>query len=64
MSQVLEVPEIKAELRDLLEVPEATTGVAALSPKEPIYPKHTFRMIYAKPEEEHTPRRPRVEVLI
>jgi hypothetical protein len=64
MSQVLEVPETKAELRDLLEVPEVKAEVANLSPDDPAYPQHTFRMGYAKPEEGHTPRRPLEDVLV
>ena len=63
MSQILEVPEIKAELTELLEVPEAKAEVAKLSPEEPVFPQHTFRLGYAEPEKEHTPRRPLAEVL-
>ena len=64
MSQILEVPEIKAELRELLEVPEAKAEVTKLSPEEPVFPQHTFRLGYAEPEKEHTPRRPLEEVLL
>ena len=51
MSQILEVPEIKAELSSLL-------------PKENVFPQHTFRLGYAEPENGHTPRRPLDEVLL
>mgnify|MGYP000094195610 FL=1 len=51
MSQILEVPEIKVELSSLL-------------PKENVFPQHTFRLGYAEPEKEHTPRRPLDEVLL
>lgn len=64
MSQILEVPEIKAELRELLEVPEVKAEVANLSAEDPVYPQHTFRMGYAEPEERHTPRRSLEEVLL
>jgi nitroreductase len=50
MSQILEVPEIKAELTSLL-------------PKQNVFPQHTFRLGYAEPEKEHTPRRQLNEVL-
>ena len=63
MSQILEVPEIKSELRDLLDVPQVKAVVADLSPDEPIFPLQTFRMGYAEAEEGHTPRRPLQEVL-
>jgi hypothetical protein len=64
MSQILEVPEIKAELRELLEVPEVKADVAKLSAEDPVYPQHTFRMGYAEPEQGHTPRRLLEEVLM
>jgi hypothetical protein len=64
MSQILEVPDIKAELRDLLEVPEAKAEVASLSAEDPVYPQHTFRMGYAEPEDGHTPRRPLEDILV
>ena len=51
MSQILEVPEIKAE-------------VAKLSPEENVFPQQTFRLGYAEPEKEHTPRRSLEEVLV
>jgi len=64
MSQILEVPEIKAELRELLEVPEVKAEVAKLSPEENVFPQQTFRLGYAEPEKEHTPRRALEEVLV
>ena len=64
MSQILEVPEIKSELRDLLDVPQVKADIAGLSDEDPIFPMHTFRMGYAETEEEHTPRRPLAEVLV
>lgn len=64
MSQILEIPEIKAELRDLLEVPEVKAEVANLSPEEHVFPQQTFRLGYAEQEIEHTPRRQLEEVLI
>ena len=64
MSQILEVPEIKAELRELLEVPEVKAEVAKLTPGENVFPQHTFRLGYAEPGKEHTPRRPLEEVLL
>ena len=64
MSQILEVPEIKAELRELLEVPEMKAEVAKLSPEENVFPQQTFRLGYAEPEKEHTPRRSLEEVLV
>ena len=64
MSQIPEVPEIKAKLTELLEVPEVKAKVAKLSPGEPVFPQHTFRLGYAEPEKEHTPRRTLVEVLL
>lgn len=51
MSQILEVPDLKAELSKLL-------------PKEKVSPQHTFRLGYAESEKEHTPRRPLEEVLL
>jgi len=64
MSQILEVPEIQAKLRELLEVPEVKAEVAKLSPEENVFPKQTFRLGYAEPEKEQTPRRPLEEVLV
>jgi hypothetical protein len=43
MSQILEIPEIKAELPSLL-------------PGNDIVPQHAFRLGYAEPEKPHTPR--------
>jgi hypothetical protein len=63
MSQILQVPEIKVELRELLEVPEIKAEVAKLSPEEHVFSQQTFRLGYAEPEKEHTPRRPLEEVL-
>ncbi len=51
MSQALEVPETKAELLKLL-------------PGTELYPQQAFRLGYAQPEEEHTPRRPVAEVIV
>ncbi len=53
VSQVMEVPEIKEEFKDLL---------AAQFLKKDEVPQHPFRLGYARPEE-HTPRRPLEEVL-
>lgn len=64
MSQILQVPEIKAELRELLEVPDVKAAVAKLSPEEHVFPQQTFRLGYAEPEKEHTPRRLLEDVLI
>jgi nitroreductase len=51
MSQVLEVPELKAEVADLL-------------PDEGVVPEHAFRLGYPSEEEDHTPRRPLDAVLL
>ena len=51
MSQLLQVPEVKAALTTL--VPDAG-----------LYPQQPFRLGYADPEQTHTPRRPLEEVLI
>lgn len=64
LSQILEVPEIKAELRALLEVPDVKAAVAKLSPEEHVFPQQTFRIGYAEAEKEHTPRRPLEDVLM
>jgi len=64
MSQILEVPKVKAELMELLEVPEVKAEVAKLSPEEHVFPQQTFRLGYAEPEKENTPRRPLEEVLL
>lgn len=51
MSQALEVPATKAEL-------------TALTSEKGLYPQQAFRLGYAEPEEEHTPRRPVAEVIV
>lgn len=50
MSQILQVPELKEE-------------VARLIPESGLTPLHPFRMGYADPENQHTPRRPVGEVI-
>jgi len=54
VSQIMEVPEIKEEFKDLLTVQFTERNFV---------PLHPFRLGYAKPEE-HTPRRPVEEVLM
>jgi nitroreductase len=51
MSQILQFPDLKAE-------------VAALIPEPDVVPLHPFRLGYAEPEKEPTPRRPLAEVLV
>ena len=51
MSQILEIPELKTEVAELIPA----TGVT---------PQHTFRLGYGEREEGHTPRRPLEEVLL
>jgi nitroreductase len=51
MSQIIELPELKAELANIFLPPG-------------VYPQHTFRLSYAEPEPVHTPRRPLTEVLL
>ena len=51
MSQILEIPELKVE-------------VSKLIPKSDVFPQHTFRLGYAEPEKDLTPRRPLEEVLV
>jgi nitroreductase len=51
MSQILEIPELKAE-------------VSKLIPKPDVFPQHTFRLGYTEQEKEHTPRRQLEEVLV
>lgn len=51
MSQVLEVPETKAELSKML----SETG---------LYPQQAFRLGYAEAEVGHTPRRPVADVIV
>jgi hypothetical protein len=57
MSQTLEVPETKAELTEIL-----STGIGGLGYSG--YLQHAFRLGYAEPVEEHSPRRPLSEVMI
>ena len=51
MSQILEIPELKTEVGKLIPEPD-------------VFPQHTFRLGYAEPEKEHTPRRLLEEVLV
>ena len=51
MNQILEIPELKTEVGKLIPMPD-------------VFPQLTFRMGYAEPEKECTPRRPLEEVLI
>lgn len=51
MSQILQFPDLKAE-------------VSALVPEADVTPLHPFRLGYAEPETEPTPRRPLAEVLV
>jgi len=51
MSQVLQVPEVKRE-------------VASLIAEANLFPQQPFRLGYAEPEKEHTPRRPIEEALL
>ncbi len=51
MSQILEIPEIKAELVKLISVEHA-------------FPQQPFRLGFGKPESKRTPRRPLEEVLL
>jgi len=51
MSQVLQVPEVKTELQKL-------------TPDPNLFPQQPFRLGYAEPEREHTPRRMLEEVLV
>jgi nitroreductase len=51
MSQVLEIQDIKNQVQELLPNPR-------------LLPQHTFRLGYADPELERTPRRPLEEVMI
>jgi len=50
MNQILQIPEIKAEVRTLL-------------PESEMHPQLTFRLGYAESERRHTPRRPLEEVV-
>jgi hypothetical protein len=51
MSQILEIPELKAEVADLI-------------PAEGVVPQQTFRLGHAQPEKGHAPRRPLADVLV
>jgi nitroreductase len=51
MSQVMQIPELKVKLAQLILVPT-------------VFPQQLFRLGYAEPEKEHTPRRPLEEVLV
>jgi hypothetical protein len=51
MSQLTEVPEIKAELANLIPVADG-------------FPQQPFRLGYAEPEHRRTPRRPMEEALV
>lgn len=51
MSQIVQLPELKRELADLIPQPGQT-------------PQHPFRMGYAEPEKRRTPRRSLEEVLL
>jgi hypothetical protein len=51
MSQIVEVPELKAEVAELL-------------PESRVTPQHPFRLGYAPAEKDHTPRRPLEEMLV
>ena len=50
-------------MNQILQIPELKEGVIKLVPL-PGLPQLTFRLGYAEPEKEHTPRRPLAEVLI
>lgn len=51
MSQILEIPELKAEVATFIPIPD-------------MFLQHAFRLGYAEQEKEHTPRRPLEEVLV
>jgi hypothetical protein len=51
LGQALQLPELKQEL-------------ARLIPGQALIPQHAFRLGYAEPEAEHTPRRPLEELLM
>ena len=51
MSQILEIEPLKADVKSLIPAPD-------------VVPQHTFRLGYAEPEKDHTPRRPLAEVLV
>jgi len=50
MSQILEIPELKGQVAQLIPTPD-------------VVPQHTFRMGYAQGQEEHTPRRALADVV-
>ncbi len=50
-------------MSQILELPELRKKVAGLIPESGKIPQHTFRMGYAEPEDDHTPRRELSEVL-
>ncbi|HXG94573.1 MAG TPA: nitroreductase [Blastocatellia bacterium] len=50
MSQIVQIPEIKSELRELI-------------PLAGLFPQQPFRLGYAEPEKGHTPRRPIEEAI-
>ena len=51
ISQILEIPQFKGDVAELIQAGD-------------VVPQHTFRLGYAEPEEEHTPRRPLADVLV
>ncbi len=51
MNQIMEIPELKTEVGKLIPMPD-------------VFPQLTFRMGYAEPEKECTPRRPLEEVFM
>jgi hypothetical protein len=51
-------------MSQILEIPELKTRTAALIPSPGVVPQHTFRLGYAEPEKDHTPRRPLADVLV
>jgi hypothetical protein len=51
-------------MSQILEIPELKTRTATLIPTPGVVPQHTFRLGYAEPEKNHTPRRPLADVLV
>jgi len=51
-------------MNQILEIPELKTEVGKLIPVSDVFPQHTFRLGYAEPEKECTPRRPLGEVFM
>lgn len=51
MSHIVEVPELKAELTQLIPIPD-------------VVPQHPFRLGFGEPEAHHSPRRPLSELLV